>query len=467
MARWHISFLITFVVVVDSAFSTFCIIVKQTQRVVYLSIQHTLFQYCSEERFAFYAHITATTRTHTMDSKAQLQSIQHPMESPTELVDQQSTENGNNHDMTAIESLNTTNDIEKQKDDKNLTTAATESPTATTTTTTNKRKPPPPITQEGQQPQKKFYRQRAHCNPLSHNDTYTYPVRPWTDVDWRREHFPTLPFNQSAIPTVLDVGCGFGGLLMALGGSASALPVQSETSLATNTESGMPTEHDSTAPAATSTLDSTLWPRGCILGLEIRAKVTEYVRLRIVAARHQHDTHHQCSVMRTNAMKCLPHWFHKASLDKLFFCFPDPHFKRKNHGRRIVARRLLSEYAYLLKPHGRLYCITDVLALHEWHVQELNAHPLFARIIDTNNDPCVRAMHTATEEGHKVQRNHGAMYAAVYERIPNQQAMAACTSDNTYGWWQVPNNESTATPNDVSATAPLDPVTPTATATSN
>lgn len=234
-----------------------------------------------------------------------------------------------------------------------------------------------PITPDGEMPQKKFYRQRAHCNPLSHNDAFIYPRRPDL-MDWS----PYYPEQSQKFPTVLDIGCGFGGLTLAL---------------------------------------ATLLPDETILGMEIRAKVTEYVRLRIVASRKEHPGKYQnCSVMRTNSMKFLPHYFPKASLNKLFFCFPDPHFKRKNHGRRIVSERLLSEYAYVLKPRARLYCITDVLELHEWHVAKCDAHPLFRRLPDVDvetSDPCVQAMKTETEEGKKVARNKGNKYYAVYERI--------------------------------------------------
>ena len=34
------------------------------------------------------------------------------------------------------------------------------------------------ITKEGEMPRKCFYRSRAHCNPLSHNDAFDYPVSP-------------------------------------------------------------------------------------------------------------------------------------------------------------------------------------------------------------------------------------------------------------------------------------------------
>jgi len=279
-----------------------------------------------------------------------------------------------------------------------------------------------PITADGERPQKRFYRQRAHCNPLAHNDSYEYPVHPskmqWTnamtattnpsaDVEATTAAAATQEPNSSndwfypphqSPPTVLDIGCGFGGLTMAL---AQQLP------------------HET------------------VLGMEIRAKVTEYVRLRIVAARREKGTHHNAAVLRTNSMKYLPNYFCAASIRKVFVCFPDPHFKRKNHPRRIISVRLLSEYAYVLKPsEGRLYMITDVLELHEWHVRHCDAHPLFRRVVvstekknDNSNttnvvedDPCIQTMTTATEEGQKVERNGGNKYYAVYERVANDAA---------------------------------------------
>ena len=200
-------------------------------------------------------------------------------------------------------------------------------------------------------------------------------------------------------PNVLDVGCGFGGLTLAL---------------------------------------STLLPHHTILGLEIRTKVTEYVRLRILAHRkeEQHANSYQnCSVMKTNAMKYLIHYFPPKSLDKIFFCFPDPHFKKKNHPRRIVSERLLSEYTYLLKPQGRLYCITDVKDLHDWHIEKCSSHPLLVECTneEMEKDPCVELMKTVTEEGKKVEREGRFgydKYYMVYKRVENDDG--GVTAENFF-----------------------------------
>jgi tRNA (guanine-N7-)-methyltransferase len=82
-------------------------------------------------------------------------------------------------------------------------------------------------------------------------------------------------------------------------------------------------------------------------------------------------------VLRTNAMKYLPNYFEKGQLEKMFFLFPDPHFKEKNHRRRIISTALLAEYAYVMAIGGILYTITDVQELGEWMKSTLDSHPLF------------------------------------------------------------------------------------------
>lgn len=184
---------------------------------------------------------------------------------------------------------------------------------------------------------------------------------------------------------VADIGCGFGGLLFAL------------------------------APTMPETL---------ILGLEIRTSVAEFVHEKAKALRSQHASSGQyqnVSCIRANTMKFLPNFFKKAQLSKIFLCFPDPHFKARKHKARIVSTTLNSEYAYVMKPGGKVYTITDVEDLHNWMVEHLASHPSFERVsaAETESDSCVGIMRTETEEGKKVERNGGTKYVAVFRRLPD------------------------------------------------
>ncbi|GMH08764.1 hypothetical protein Nepgr_010604 [Nepenthes gracilis] len=193
----------------------------------------------------------------------------------------------------------------------------------------------------------------AHSNPLNHSG------------DVKKIEFA-------------DIGCGFGGLLICL---------------------------------------STLFPQKLMIGMELRDKVTEYVKERILALRAAHPGQYQnVSVVRTNSMKYIPNYFDKGQLCKMFFLFPDPHFKEKNHRRRVISPHLLDEYAYALQVGGVIYTITDVEELGDWMKTCLENHPLFEPVTEEElkADPVVELLHSASEEGQKVARNGGQTYRAVY-----------------------------------------------------
>lgn len=123
--------------------------------------------------------------------------------------------------------------------------------------------------------------------------------------------------------------------------------------------------------------------------------------------------------IRSNAMKYLPNFFPKASMEKMFFLFPDPHFKKQKHKWRIISQQLLSEYAYVLQQGAKVYIATDVKDLYDWMVGHFHQHPLFIEDEAGDQDPVLPLLFESTEEGRKVTRMGGQKFAAVFIRIPD------------------------------------------------
>ena len=224
-------------------------------------------------------------------------------------------------------------------------------------------------------PKKKFYRQRAHSNPIA-DHCFDYPVSP-DKYSWT----PLFPDHPDGTVEFADIGCGYGGLLVQL---------------------------------------SPMFPNTLMVGMEIRVKVSDYVKDRIIALRSQNPGQYgNIACLRGNAMKYLPNFFRKGQLSKMFFLFPDPHFKKAKHKWRIINDTLLAEYAYVLRVGGRLYTVTDVEDLFDWQVKHLSEHKLFRRLTDEEQkeDQVVPKLFESSEEGQKVTRNVGQKWCAVFERV--------------------------------------------------
>jgi tRNA (guanine-N7-)-methyltransferase len=156
--------------------------------------------------------------------------------------------------------------------------------------------------------------------------------------------------------------------------------------------------------------------------MEIRMSVTDFVVDKVRALRSQHADDHlytNISCLRANSMKNMPNFFFKGQISKLFFCFPDPHFKQRKHKARIVTSGLTAEYAYVLRPGGIVYTITDVEDLHLWMKSHFDACPLFEALSEEElaADECIEIMMSETEEGKKVTRNNGNKYIACFRRV--------------------------------------------------
>lgn len=229
---------------------------------------------------------------------------------------------------------------------------------------------------------KKYHRIRAHRNPLS-DWSEEVPLKPEA-VDWS-QLYPIAEGQASPVVEFADVGCGYGGLTVALG---------------------------------------LKFPDTYIVGMEIRSPVVAWVKerfekLRAESAAEGTHLHRNIGVMMTNAMKFLPNYFRKGQLKKIFFLFPDPHFKKCTYRRRIISTTLLSDYAYVLAEGGLLYTVTDVKDLYDWETETLDAHPMFQRVplTDLETDPCIDLVLNSSEEARKVDKSQGQKWIAVYRRI--------------------------------------------------
>lgn len=154
--------------------------------------------------------------------------------------------------------------------------------------------------------------------------------------------------------------------------------------------------------------------------MEIRVKVSDYVQDRIESLRALHPGQYDnVACIRTNSMKYLANYFRKGQLSKMFFLYPDPHFKKSKHKWRIINPSLLSEYAYVLGKNGLLYTVSDVKDLHEWMVHHLTAHPNFERLTpdEEKSDILHDKLLHRSEEAQKVERNLGDKYLAIFRRI--------------------------------------------------
>jgi tRNA (guanine-N7-)-methyltransferase len=191
----------------------------------------------------------------------------------------------------------------------------------------------------------------------------------------------------------VDVGCAFGGMLLSL------------------------------APMFPSTL---------MLGLEIRSKVVEYARGKALEFRRNAKTanpgqyHHYDNVFfdQLNVMKFGSNMFVKGQLSKLFFCYPDPHWKRKNIRCRIVSPGLVHEYAYWLRVGGLLYTVSDVEELEDWMTKCLDECPMFRRLsgeeletIEPNHGAVISVVINSSEDAQRTERKKLKKNFAVHIRV--------------------------------------------------
>ncbi|EQB61433.1 s-adenosylmethionine-dependent methyltransferase [Vairimorpha apis BRL 01] len=199
---------------------------------------------------------------------------------------------------------------------------------------------------------KRDYRQRAHANPFKDVDV-SIPLNP-SRINWY-DHF-----DNGKPPVFLDIGCGYGKFIMDLA-----------------------KEHTKN-----------------VLGLEIRNKVTEYVKAKI---KEKQLTN--CAVIKTNALLFLVNFFEKNSLEKIF---------QKG---RIICKQMISTLEYILNNNGRLYISTDVKSLYDDMVNTILNSKLFKKVEEEDKDLYYSLTYKNTDEAMRAGIKTGETFACIFEKI--------------------------------------------------
>lgn len=240
-------------------------------------------------------------------------------------------------------------------------------------------------------------RTRPHRNPLAENDD-EHPDSPEQLGETTATMYPAmLQQAEGRKIEFVDVGCAFGGMLFSL---------------------------------------CPLFPNTLMLGLEIRPKVVDFAQKKALELRRNAKVenekspplpyHHYENVWfdQLNVMKFGSNCFEKGQLSKLFFCYPDPHWKRKNIRRRIISPGLVQEYAFWLRIGGLLYTVSDVEGLEEWMVKCLDECPLFRRLseeeiehVSPNHNIILKTVIDASEDAQRTARKGLKKNYAVHVRI--------------------------------------------------
>ena len=239
-------------------------------------------------------------------------------------------------------------------------------------------------------------RTRPHRNPLAENDD-DHPECPEDFVRQMPDMYPTMVADGSTQKIeFLDVGCAFGGMLFDL---------------------------------------CPLFPSTLMLGLEIRGKVVDFAQKKTLELREGAKNqvasdgkffHHYGNVWfdALNVMKYGSNCFEKGQLSKIFFCYPDPHWKKKNIRRRIISPGLVQEYAYWLRVGGLIYTVSDVEGLEQWMIQCLDDSPLFERLTDAevdahspNHSKVIQIVTSSSEDAQRTQRKGLNKNYAVHRRV--------------------------------------------------
>ncbi len=149
-------------------------------------------------------------------------------------------------------------------------------------------------------------------------------------------------------------------------------------------------------------------PQACIIGIESKAKWTCKVHQQLENRGLHKQARVFCEDMRLFLARCEPaNSVHSVSLH-----FPDPWWKKRHSGRRVIDDSLIQQIVRLLRPEGTLLIQTDVEERALMYLSVLQSNPYLAPysnnfFVDVNPLHAVsNRERRATEDGLPIWRLH-------------------------------------------------------------
>jgi tRNA G46 methylase TrmB len=102
-----------------------------------------------------------------------------------------------------------------------------------------------------------------------------------------------------------------------------------------------------------------------VLGIEVRDWCCEWLDNYIKG-----ESIKNCGILRYCVANGLP-FIENKSVEEIYYLFPDPWVKNKHKKRRAFNTEFLNEIDRLLTDNGKLFLATDLLEVHNYHLDML------------------------------------------------------------------------------------------------
>lgn len=185
--------------------------------------------------------------------------------------------------------------------------------------------------------------------PLPRTRHHTAPTSyiPHKELHLVPHHYPPLQttvqwsdyFANGNSPSILDIGCGFGRFSL---------------------------EYAYHNPTVN------------VLGIETRSQATEWTNNLIKGEGYTNV--HSLWYSVVNGIDFIQ----PNSIEKIFYFFPDPWYKKRHVKRRAFTAEFLNNINRVLAPNGALYLMTDVPEVDDYQCEVLQEHGIFTQTLITN-----------------------------------------------------------------------------------